>query len=69
MMPRLYIGLHPTNETVPEDVLELLDAAADFEREFDAEPGIVLRQLTEMLRKQAEFNKLKTHFGVSFPDP
>ena len=45
------------------DIEDLLDAAEDLERQLDAEPGVLLRELTAILRRRTAFGHLKRRFG------
>lgn len=75
MSGRVYIGPNTSGASAPEVFGDLLQAADELERQLDAEPGIVLRQLTEMLRKQIEFRELQQRYdrrsqlGISSRSP
>lgn len=45
------------------DISDLVEAAETLERQLDTEPGLILRHLTSLLKKQAEFRRLKARFG------
>lgn len=64
MSPRLDVGQYAPGAGAPEDIAELLEAAGELERQLDAEPGIVLRQLSAMLRRQVTFQGLHEEYGI-----
>ncbi len=49
----------------PAGMQELLEAVERLEVELDAEQGVVLRELTELVRRQTEFKRLKDRFSVA----
>ena len=53
----------PSGRAVATDIDDLLDAADELERQLDAEPGVLLRELTSILRRRAAFGQLKQQFG------
>jgi hypothetical protein len=62
MSPRVDIGPYSSGVDATEDIADLLNAAEDLERQLEIEPGIVLRQLSQMLRRQAEFKRLQKEY-------
>lgn len=59
MSGRLDVGLHDSGACAPEDIDELLEAAGEFERAFEVDSGLVLRELAQMLRRQAMLQGLR----------
>ena len=47
-----------------DDIADLLEAAEDLERQLDAEPGAVIRNLSALIRRQSDFLQLKETFGA-----
>jgi hypothetical protein len=64
MSPRLDVGQYSSGAGASEDITELLDAAEELERQLGAEPGIVLRQLSAMVRRQVIFQGLHEEYGI-----
>ena len=48
-----------------KDVEDFLEAADELEKQLDVEPGVVVRQLTALVRRQAHIARLRQHFGAS----
>ena len=64
MMGRPQI-LRSTLDGDPAGMQELLEAVEQLEVELDAEQGVVVRELTELVRRQIEFRRLKDRFSVA----
>jgi len=59
MSGRLDIGAHGSGAYASEEVENFLEAAQEFERLHEVEPGLILRQLAQMLRRQAKLQRLR----------
>ena len=64
MSPRIEISVLSGRAMVSEDLEDLLDAAEELERQLDVESGVLLQELTGLLRRRTEFEKLMRKFGV-----
>jgi len=62
MSGQLGLGADISGAYEPEDIDELLDAAAEVERALEIEAGLLLRNLAQMLRKQAKLQGLRKEF-------
>ena len=47
-----------------DDLAGLIEAAEELGRQLDVEPGLFVRSLTQMLRRQSEFGRLRDRFDV-----
>lgn len=65
MMGRLDILRSAELDSDPSGTQELLEAVELLEAELDAEQGVVVRQLTELVRRQTEFRRLKERFSAA----
>ncbi len=63
MMPVMQATEDPSGDT-PEGIEDFIDALRAFAREFDIHPEEALREMTLMLRSQAELARLKDRFDI-----
>jgi hypothetical protein len=47
-----------------EDLAGLIEAAEELGQQLDVEPGLFVRSLTQVLRRQSEFSRLRDRFDV-----
>ena len=60
----LDIDRNSSGAIAPDEIADLVEAAEELESQLGIEPGVVVRELTGLLRRRTTFAKLNVQFGA-----
>lgn len=65
--PIFAVDRNSSGANAPDEIADLLEAAEELESQLGAEPGVVVRELTDLVRRQSALARLRSTFGVDYP--